>query len=393
MVDATLTYNLVNGVSVILPQCHAHLFSDYVTLCPRYDHRREYMCQLLSEVYRTVKHQIKAAVAALKDDLSRYRSDVEKLISAGLQPAGLLHDHITHTITEDLCEPMIQSLLHTVDPMIDRTLQEVATPACDGFASTWQYFLEMCDDIIELGSKSTSVTDIKKEVLTPLSAFGPGDARMWQCLDKLELNSEGQIWLQETWGVHSGTWRPLLLKAQNALFKVVHMCAVMFRRLVSRYPCSSFDSSQLTAVLCRVKERVVKDLSRYYEMVNSEQALFIHPDTIFPFILRDNLTSYIQSVMRHSLPQQFMPLPVSPRNPCSSSSSFSEPVYHNVTPGDCRCEQNVFQTPEGSTSGSETLTPSTMSDWDTDTLANSENSENRTLSQLDAGEYVCLNEA
>lgn len=42
------------------------------------------------------------------------------------------------------------------------------------------------------------------------------------------------------------------------LFQVVDMCAVMFWRLVSRHPCFSFDSSQLTAVLCRVKERVVK---------------------------------------------------------------------------------------------------------------------------------------
>lgn len=41
MVDATLTHNQVNGVSVILHQCHVHLFSDYITLCPRYDHRRE----------------------------------------------------------------------------------------------------------------------------------------------------------------------------------------------------------------------------------------------------------------------------------------------------------------------------------------------------------------
>ncbi|XP_031145057.1 protein Niban 2-like isoform X5 [Sander lucioperca] len=259
------------------------------------------------------------------------------------------------------------------------------------------------------------------KVLTPLSGHGPDDARMWQCLDKLEMSSEGQTWLQETWGVHSGTWRPLLLKAQNALYEVVDMCAVMFRRLLSRYPCFSFNSSQLTAVLCRIKEKVVKhldtellalrsqlileavlqitlpafthgvgeqDLSRYYAMVNSEQALFIHPDTIFHSVLRDNLTSYIQSVMRHSLPQQFVPLPTSPRNPCSSSSSFSEPVYHKLLPpGDC--QQNICQTSEGSTSGSETLTPSTVSDWD-DTLADSENSVNHTPSLLDAEEYIHL---
>lgn len=42
------------------------------------------------------------------------------------------------------------------------------------------------------------------------------------------------------------------------LFQVVDMCAVMFWRLVSQYPCFSSDSSQLMAVLRRVKERVVK---------------------------------------------------------------------------------------------------------------------------------------
>lgn len=58
-----------------------------------------YACQLLSEVYRTAKHQVKAAMAALKEELSLYHSDIEKKISAGLQQASLLQDHIAHTIT------------------------------------------------------------------------------------------------------------------------------------------------------------------------------------------------------------------------------------------------------------------------------------------------------
>ncbi|KAI3352949.1 hypothetical protein L3Q82_019515 [Scortum barcoo] len=214
--------------------------------------------KLLSEAYRTAKHEVKAAMAALKEELSLHCSAVEQAISAELQQASLLQDHIAHTITEDMCEPMLKSLQHVIIPRLDRTLQEVAAPTCDAFAFTWQYFLETCDGIIDLASKNTSVKDSEKEVLTPLSGLGPHDARMWQCLDKLDLSSEGHAWLQETWGVHSGTWRPLVLKAQNALYKVVDTCAVMFSRLVSRYPCFSFDSSQLTAVLCRVKERVVK---------------------------------------------------------------------------------------------------------------------------------------
>lgn len=56
-------------------------------------------CQLLSEVYETAKQQVKAAMSALKEELSLHRADVEKQISAGLQQASLLHDHITHTIT------------------------------------------------------------------------------------------------------------------------------------------------------------------------------------------------------------------------------------------------------------------------------------------------------
>lgn len=128
------------------------------------------------------------------------------------------------------------------------------------------------------------------EVLTPLSGLGPGDGRMWQCLNRLQLSSEGCEWLQETWGVPSGAWRPLVLKAQNALYKVikhlqsslwaeaifffysavfhvhllsslfqvVDMCAAMFCRLASRYPRGSSESAQLTAVLCRVKDRVTK---------------------------------------------------------------------------------------------------------------------------------------
>lgn len=68
-------------------------------ICTIYLYMCIYAYQLLSEVYRTVKRQIKAAMAALKDELSLYRSDVEKLISAWLHPACLLYDHIAHTIT------------------------------------------------------------------------------------------------------------------------------------------------------------------------------------------------------------------------------------------------------------------------------------------------------
>ncbi|TDH15985.1 hypothetical protein EPR50_G00014640 [Perca flavescens] len=237
-------------VSMVMEEVMSYLKQQvFPRIIAHHSRRRTAWLRLLSEVYRTAKHQ-----------------------------ASLLQDHIAHTITEDMCEPMSHSLQHTIIPRLDCTLPEVATPVYDGFASTWQYFLETCDDIIDLGSKSTSV-------LTPLSSHGPDDARMWQCLDKLELSSEGQTWLQETWGVHSGTWRPLLLKAQNALY-------------------------ELTAVLCRIKEKVVKhldtellalrsqiilevvlqitlpafthgvgeqDLSCYYAMVHSEQALFHSP--------------------------------------------------------------------------------------------------------------------
>lgn len=55
--------------------------------------------QLLSEVHKTVKLQVKAAMAVLKKDLSLFQSDMEELISAGLQQANLLHDHIAHSIT------------------------------------------------------------------------------------------------------------------------------------------------------------------------------------------------------------------------------------------------------------------------------------------------------
>lgn len=89
------------------------------------------------------------------------------------------------------------------------------------------------------------------------------------------------------------------------------------------------------------------------------------------------------AVMRHS---QFVPLPVSPRHSCSSS--FFYPASHILlTPGDSKFQQNFCQTSEGSTSGSETLTPSTMSDRE-DILANSENWH--TPSLLDAGEYIDL---
>ncbi|KAJ4921758.1 hypothetical protein JOQ06_016468 [Pogonophryne albipinna] len=168
--------------------------------------------------------------------------------------------------TEDMCEPMLKSLQHMVIPKLDRTLQEVAAPTWDGFASTWQYFLETY-------------------------------------------------------------------------------------------------SSQITAVLCRIRERVIKHLET--------ELLALRSQLILEAILQITLHVFTRGlVMRCSLPQQLMPLPV------SSSSSLSETAHNKLLPP-TDCMQNLCHTSEGSTSGSETLTPSI-------------NSGNHTSSLLDAGEYICL---
>ncbi|KAM4603308.1 protein Niban 1-like [Polymixia lowei] len=223
-------------------------------ICGLHSRTTQAWIRLLSEVYQVAGDQIKAALPILKEKLSHCHSHLEKQISPGLQQASLLQDHIAHSITEDIWGRMLESLLHVITPRLDRTLQEVATPICDGFASTRRYFLETCDDIIDQGPKCTSI----KEVLRPLSDLGLREARTWQCLARLEMGSEGQAWLQETWGVHSRTWRPLALKVQNALYKVVNKCAVMFRRLLSQYSSFSLDQSQLSAVLYRIRDKVVK---------------------------------------------------------------------------------------------------------------------------------------
>ncbi|XP_071401629.1 protein Niban 1-like isoform X3 [Centroberyx affinis] len=380
-------------VSMVMEEVMSYLREQvFARMAAHHNRSAQAWIRLLSEVYREACQQVKAAVAVLKEELSLSCSDLEKQISAGQQQASLLQENIAHTITEDMCGLMLQSLLHVIIPRLDCTLQEVATPICDGFASTRQYFLETCDDIIDQGSKGRSM----KEVLRPLSGLGPDDNRMWQCLARLEMSSEGRAWLQEAWGVHTGAWRPLALKAQNALYKVVDMCAVMFRRLVSRYPCCSLDRSQLSAVLCRVRDRVVKDLSRYNAMVTSDQAVFIHSDIIFHCILRDSMACHIQSVMRYSLPQQCVPLPASPSNLSSCSSDFSEFVCQDLLPpGDC--QQNLCQSSEGSASGSETLTPSTLSEQDAPlclaVVKNPDTKENHAPTLLDAGEYIHLTES
>ncbi|XP_037830770.1 protein Niban 1 isoform X2 [Kryptolebias marmoratus] len=387
--------------------------------------RRKAWIKLLSEVYETVKLQVKTAMVVLKEELSLFQSDMEERISAGLEQANLLQDRIAHTITgvsvEDMCEPVLQSLQHVVSPRLHPTLQEVAVPICDGFASIWECFLETCDNVIDAASPNTSTKDIKEEVLTLLSSFGPDNSRMWECLDRLELSSEGRSWLQNTWGVHSETWRPLLLKAQNDLHKVADMCAKMFWRLVSRYPCFSIESSQLTAVLSRVKDKVLKNLeadmlalrseiildvmlqitlpafqqgvneqnlSCYDAMISPEQALFIHPDIIFNSIMKDNLSTYIQTEMRYFLPQHLVPLPVSAGSTCSCSSDISEPAYHKLLPR-CDSQETFVYASEGSSSESETLTPSSMSERE-DTLRSSENSEKQRL--LNVMKYIRFSE-
>ncbi len=69
---------------------------------------------------------------------------------------------------EDMCEPMIESLLHVIIPRPNYSLQEVATTTRDGFASTIQNFQEIRDGIIDLRSKKTSAKGIRKKKLAVL---------------------------------------------------------------------------------------------------------------------------------------------------------------------------------------------------------------------------------
>ncbi|KAM9769962.1 LOW QUALITY PROTEIN: uncharacterized protein ACNS7B_006966 [Menidia menidia] len=152
------------------------------------------------------------AVNPCAEELSLYCSNVEKQMTAGLQHTSELQAHLAHTI---IIEEM-GGLRRIIAARLRPTLLEAAMPICSGFASAWT----------------------------------------WWCLDGLEASSEGQGWLQGTWDVPCETWRPLLLKVQSARYKVVDMCALMVGRLVSRCPAFSSDSSQLTAVLCKVRHRV-----------------------------------------------------------------------------------------------------------------------------------------
>ncbi|XP_021174399.2 protein Niban 1 isoform X1 [Fundulus heteroclitus] len=372
-------------------------------ICTYRSRRRKTWIKLLSEVYKAARCHVNAAMADLKEELSLYHLSMKKRISAGLHQVGPLQDHLANAITEDTYEQMLRCLQLAIIPRLPRTLQEVAAPVCDGFASIWEYFMETCDDVIDVASANTPEKDVKKELLTLLDSLGPDKSRMWECLDRLELSLEAREWLQDTWRVRGEIWRPLLLRAQDALYKVVNMCAQMFWRQVLRYQCFSSEPAHLTAALCRVRDKVVKnlesellvlrsesileatlritlpafeqgvnkqDLSRYDAMVSSEESLVIQPDLIFNSTLREILSSYIQSEMKYSLPQTFIPLPVCGSSPRSSISDLSEPVYHEeLAHGVCQHTPGYMS--EGSSLDSETLCPSSVSDRE-DTLDNSE---------------------
>lgn len=387
-------------VGIVMEEMKSYLMETvFPRICTRHSRRRKTWLKLLSAVYKAAKCQVKSAMMNLKEELTLYHLSVEKYISAGLHQLGLLQDHLADVITEDTFEQILRCLQILIIPRLHRTLQKVATPICDGFVSTWEYFLEICDGIIDVASANLRHKDVKKELLTLLSGLGPNNSRMWECLDGLELSLESRAWLQDTWRVNNETWRPSLLKAQYSLYKAVNTCAKTFWRLVLRYPCFSPESDQLTAEMCRVRDKVVKklekdllvlrselilemmlhitlpafeqgvnkwDFSRYNAMINSEEVLIIQPDLIFNSILRNNLSSYIDSEMRYCLPQTLIPLPACGNGPSGSASDLSEPVYHEVLPHSV-CQHTPSNVSEGSPSDSQTICPSTLSDRE-DTL-------------------------
>ncbi|XP_036389471.1 protein Niban 1-like isoform X2 [Megalops cyprinoides] len=399
----------------ILPCLHFRIFPRLIP-----NQRRLTWIKLQAEVYSQVCAQVRAEMRALMEEVAQQRPLLEKLVRSDLPQITTQQDCIAHRITEDMCEEISQCLSTAVIPLLGPTFQEVAAPICEGFAAARQLFLETCDDVISRGCSGQSL----QELLSPLSGLGLGSARASQYLAMLEWSAGGRAWLQASWGIHSSLCRPLVFQAQSTLQQLLDRAALMFRHLLTLKPCLSVDPSQVTAILHRVRDRVLKldqdlrsvraqlvlesllqlslpalierlghlDSSHYQPLVQPHYTPFLHPDIIYHQVLRASLTREIQAVMRDTLPQQCVPLSTGRRSASSENTyeEWSPPGGHSRS-----CSQ---------LSDSHTLTPGARSyenfeglmselepqqsggGWD----AGRDERGAKGATTLEGGEYICL---
>ncbi|XP_035258810.1 protein Niban 1-like isoform X1 [Anguilla anguilla] len=293
--------------------------------------------KLLAEVHSQVCDQVKAELKDMMNELSQQRPLLEKLVRSDLHQLTALQDCIAHRITEGVCAEMSLCLSRTVIPLLDRTVHEVATPVCDGFAAAWQLFLETCDDVTAKGCSGQSL----HEILSPLDSLGPGTARASRYLAMLELSAGGRAWLQASWGIHRDFFRLFVYQAQSTLLQLMDRAVAMFRRLPSVQIQFCTDPSQLSSALHRVRDQVLEQLDQdlrsiraqlvldcvlqlsvpvliqklqwlrpehYQPRGHPEYAPFLHPNIIHHRVLRASLTREIRAVIRDSLPQDCVSL-------------------------------------------------------------------------------------
>ncbi|NXI68423.1 NIBL2 protein, partial [Anseranas semipalmata] len=216
--------------------------------------RTQLWLQFLQEAYSLVLGQISSDLKAFQREKEKLRIQLEKKIRPDLDQMLTLKDQIASNLQAVVRSPAESCCGQGVEPHLDCALEELMRPISSGAEEVRSLFAQRVDEMVGIvGSAPGAV--LQRELLT-LGRISWKPELMRPCYEKADLYKESLHGLKERFGFCGVT--SLVLGAQNLMQQLMQNAAYTFQQLSEQHLSQAMKYDQVTQMLGKVKDRVLK---------------------------------------------------------------------------------------------------------------------------------------
>ncbi|XP_074881308.1 protein Niban 3 isoform X1 [Buteo buteo] len=256
--------------------------------------RRQLWLQFLQEVYALILSEIASEFEGFQKEKEKLQMELEKKIRPDLDQMLTLKDQIASKLQAAVQSPAESCCGQSVEPHLECVMEELMRPVSSGVEAVRSLFAQRVDEMIGL-VWSSPVAVLQKELLT-LGRTSWQPHVMHLCYEEADLYRESLRGLEERFGFRGVT--SLVLGAQNLMQQLMENATHTFLQLSQQHLGQAAGRRQLTQMLGKVKERVLKkfdyDSSSVRKRFAQEWLVWI----FLPFLLK-----HLESGCKLELPQ------------------------------------------------------------------------------------------
>ncbi|NXK48362.1 NIBL2 protein, partial [Chauna torquata] len=216
--------------------------------------RTQLWLRFLQEAYSLVLGQISSDLKAFQREKEKLQIQLEKKIRPDLDQMLTLKDQIARNLQAVVQSPAESCCGQDVEPLLDCALEELMRPISSGAEAVRSLFAQRVDEMVGIAGSAPLAVLQKELQMLGRTSWRPEIMR--PCYEKARLYKESLHGLEERFGFCGVT--SVVLGAQNLLQQLMQNAAYTFQQLAEQQLSQAMKCHQVTQMLGKVKDRVLK---------------------------------------------------------------------------------------------------------------------------------------